>query len=384
MKLKIRHTLFFRFFWTLVLLGVMPLAISAFFLVATYQSRIADKVSSGVADELLRNASIQFFLIFLFVLIIATFSAFIVSRNISRPLRTLTEAARLIGEGNLNIQIKVSRRDEIGNLGSFFNEMAGNLKEVQERQAEISRLKSEFITVAAHQLRTPLSIMKWSHHTILDGDVGKVPIKQRELIEKAEVANESMIRLVHNLLDAARIEEGRFGYKFDSMDVRAFLHELVDEKKIFAENKNTKLELKDSTSGPVEISGDKERLAMAVGNIIDNAVRYTPPNGTVSVSLEYDDAKLRITIHDNGAGIPQKDQEKLFTKFYRAQSTMHVETEGTGLGLFIAKNVVEGHNGSIWFESHEGQGTSFFISLPAKGSLQAAVNKSYDTFVKNI
>lgn len=380
MKFKIRHSLFFRFFWTLVALSVMPMAISAFFFVATYHARIADRVSSAVARELLQNVAIQFFLIFFFVLIIATFAAYLISRNIARPLRTLTEAARRIGGGNLDLKINVTREDEIGTLGSFFNEMVGSIKEVRERQSEISQLKSEFISVAAHQLRTPLSIMKWSHHALLDGDAGEISKEQREMIEKAELANESMIKLVHNLLDAAGIEEGKFGYKFETMDIALLLKNLHEQKKLLADNKKVILQLGAGVSGTMMLMGDQERLSMAIGNIIDNAIRYTPAGGTVEVNLKGDSHTITVSIRDTGIGISAADREKLFTKFFRSTSVRHMETLGTGLGLFIAKNIISSHNGTIAVESEKDHGTTFLIRLPR----EEPAAKSFESFVRGM
>lgn len=380
-NLKIRHTLFFRFFWTLVALGIVPMAISSAFLVASYQTRIAAVLSPEAARGLLFNVGIQFFLIFLFALIIATFAAFVISRNISRPLHVLTEAVRLIAAGNLKIQIHVSRKDEIGTLAEFFNDMVSRVKETQERQEEISRLKSEFITVAAHQLRTPLSIVKWAYQSVLEGDFGAVAPAQKEILQKAAIANESMIKLVHNLLDAARIEEGRFGYKFLRMDLVPFFNNLMDEKKLIAGVKNIELTYHTKEKKELFINGDAERLTIAIGNIIENAIRYTASGGTVDVAIETEPASVVIQVKDTGIGIAPEDKKRLFTKFYRGSNVMHMETEGTGLGLFISKNIIASHGGEIWFDSEKGHGTSFFIKLPREATTKSPATVSFESFV---
>lgn len=359
-----RHSLFFRFFLTLVLLGVVPTTIAALFLVATYHARIADAVSLEVARELLLNAAIQFFLIILFIVIIATFVAFIVSRNIAKSLGVLMRAAQKIAGGDLRTQIKVTSGDEVGKLAIFFNQMVSNIKEAQDRQEEISKLKSEFIAVAAHQLRTPLSAMKWSHQMLLAGDMGELKKVQTDILEKAEVANESMISLVHNLLDAARIEEGRFGYKFTEINLPEFLAHIIQEKSIFADERQVKLRLGEGAGERLLIRADPERLAIAVGNIIDNGIRYSLGGGLVDLSLKNEKSSAVIAVKDNGIGISRKDQEKLFTKFYRGAAVLHLETLGTGLGLFISKNIILSHGGDIWFESEKAKGTTFFIRLP--------------------
>jgi signal transduction histidine kinase len=381
MPVKIRHSLFFRFFWTLVGLGVVPMAISSAFLVASYQVRITEAIGSNDANELFLNVIIQFFLIFIFVLIVATFAAFIISRNISRPLRVLTEAARIIGEGNLKINIKISRKDEIGTLGEFFNDMVIKIKDAQERQEEISRLKSEFITVAAHQLRTPLSVVKWTFRSVLDGDFGVVSDAQKDILGKANIANESMINLVHNLLDAARIEEGRFGYVFARLNFIDFLKSLLSEKQIVAEKKSVKLSLGETVHGELWLNADKERLSIAVGNIIDNAIRYTVAKGSVELNIREEDAWITLSIKDTGVGIAPEDKERLFTKFYRGSNVVHMETEGTGLGLFISRNIIKSHGGEIWFDSEPSKGTTFFIKLPKESSTKSPTSASFESFV---
>lgn len=381
MKFKIRDSLFFRFFWTLLALGIVPMLVSSAFLFATYEGTISGVIGEKIESQLQRNSTIQVMLMLLFVFIISTFAAFVVTRSIARPLGVLTEAVRRIAHGNLNVQIKVARQDEIGALGDFFNEMVSEIKETHERQEEISRLKSEFISIAAHQLRTPLSVEKWAYRAVLDGELGAVPKAQHEILEKAYMANESMIRLVHNLLDVARIEEGRFGFKFDRVDFIEFLKKLVDEKALFAKNKNVKLVFNPRVGGEVFISADADRLAIAIGNIVDNAIRYTASGGRVELSLDADEQFAKLSIRDTGIGIAKEEQARLFTKFYRGSNVVHLETEGTGLGLFITKNIIAGHHGEIVFYSEEGRGTTFNIKLPRETSSKSPFNPSHEPFV---
>ncbi|MEK7649787.1 MAG: HAMP domain-containing sensor histidine kinase [Patescibacteria group bacterium] len=381
MNPKIRHSLFFRFFLILLALGIFPMAIASIFFAATYQSRIRAVLEPRDASALIETISIQFLLIFFFVLIIATFAAIMITRHIARPLSVLTEAVKRIGAGNFKVHISVSRRDEIGVLGSFFNEMAERIQESKDRQEEVSQLKSEFISIAAHQLRTPLSIQKWVYQGIIDGDFGKITKNQREAVEKGTIANESMIRLVHNLLDAARIEEGRFGFKFEPMDIVAFTKKIIDEKMILAKAKNITLTLGRVTDAQIMLNADPDRLSIAIGNIIENAIRYTASGGTVSVRLEADNTFAIIKISDTGIGIAAEDQPRMFTRFYRGSNVMHMETEGTGLGLFITKNIVVAHGGDISFHSEEGKGTTFLIRLPRASSPKSPVNPPAEPFV---
>ena len=363
------------------MLGAVPMLVSSLFLFATYQGTITGIIGARIESQLQRNSTIQVLLMLLFVFIISTFAAFVVSRSISRPLGVLTEAVRRIAKGNLNVHIKVARQDEIGALGDFFNEMISEIKETHERQEEISRLKSEFISIAAHQLRTPLSVEKWAYRAVLDGDLGEVPKTQREILEKAYMANESMIRLVHNLLDAARIEEGRFGFKFERVDFADFLKHLIEEKALFARNKSITLKSDFGAAKDIFINADADRLGIAIGNIVDNAIRYTASGGKVELTLDADEQFAKLAISDTGIGITKEEQSRMFTKFYRGSNVVHLETEGTGLGLFITKNIVVGHHGTIWFNSEAGRGTTFYIKLPRESSHKSPFNVSHEPFV---
>ncbi len=381
MNPKMRHSLFFRFFFTLLALGIFPMAVASLLFAMTYQSRIRAVFESDDAIAFIETVSIQFILIFLFVFIIATFAAIMITRHIARPLSVLTEAVRRIGAGNSKVHIGVSRKDEIGVLGNFFNEMAERIQEAKDRQEEISKLKSEFISIAAHQLRTPLSIQKWVYQGIVDGDFGRITKSQREAVEKGSIANESMIRLVHNLLDAARIEEGKFGFKFEEADISVFIKKIIDEKTVLAKAKNITLVFGDAVGGEAILNIDPDRLFIAVGNIIENAIRYTASGGTVSVRLDVNDELVSIKVSDTGIGITKDDQSRMFTRFYRGSNVMHVETEGTGLGLFISKNIITAHGGEISFHSEEGKGTTFIIKLPLKSSLKSPTNPPAEPFV---
>lgn len=232
------------------------------------------------------------------------------------------------------------------------------------REKMIDRLKSEFISIAAHQLRTPLSAIKWVIKMVLDGDVGKLNIEQEKLLFKGYQSNERIIGLVNDMLNVSRIDEGRFGYNFKMDDFEDVLNIVVDsldnlikEKKInFIINKPDKLP---------KIYFDAKKMDLVLQNILENAVKYTPELGKIEVTLEVAGHKfLKVRIKDNGVGIPKSDQAKLFSKFFRANNVIRMQTEGSGLGLFIVKNVIKKHGGDITFESKEGIGTEFVFTLP--------------------
>lgn len=236
------------------------------------------------------------------------------------------------------------------------------------REKVIERLKSQFVSVAAHQLRTPLSILKWTLSMFLEGDIGALTEEQKDLLFKADQTNERMIRLINDLLNVARIEEGRFIYHPKAVDLTELVQAVIEPHRHLAREKGVKFEFKkprDKSSKVVK--ADIEKLSLAIKNLVDNALFYTKPKGRVTVSLKRKGNKVEFSVEDTGIGIPKKQQPRVFTKFFRGDNAVRMETEGTGLGLFITKNIIEAHKGKIWFESKENKGTTFSFSLPAIG-----------------
>jgi len=235
------------------------------------------------------------------------------------------------------------------------------------REKIIERLKTEFVSIAAHQLRTPLSAIKWTLRMILDGDLGKVPQEQRKFLEGTYGSNERMIKLINDLLNVTRIEEGRFLYDIQSQDIIEIVRKVIDPLKEIAKRKKVKFSFKAPKREMPRVRVDSEKISLAIQNLVDNAIHYTKSGGEIKVSLRYSKKEKQIlfSVKDTGIGIPKEQQKRVFTRFFRAANAVRAETEGTGLGLFIAKNIVKAHEGKIWFESVEGKGTTFYFSLRA-------------------
>lgn len=231
------------------------------------------------------------------------------------------------------------------------------------REQMIDKLKSEFISIAAHQLRTPLSSIKWVIKMILSGDAGELNEEQADLLNKGYKSNERMITLVNDMLDVSRIEEGRFGYNFEVEDFMEILNTIVDTMQVQIEEKHLKFSIHKPDKVPF-VEMDKKRMSLVIQNLLENAVKYTPEYGRIEVSIETEKDFLRIRIKDNGVGIPEEDRSKMFSKFFRANNVVRMQTEGSGLGLFIVKNIIIKHGGSIDFESEEGSGTEFILTIP--------------------
>ena len=232
------------------------------------------------------------------------------------------------------------------------------------REKGIEKMKTEFVSIAAHQLRTPLSAIKWSLSLLLEGDVGELNTEQKNFISKSYESNERMIILINDLLDVARIEEGRYVYKLVPAKLESLAQAALSSCKEIATKRNIRLEYLGPSGELPEIMIDAEKITIAIQNLIENAIKYTPLGGQVTISLKYDTNKIELSVKDTGVGVSQEQQNRLFTKFFRAANVMRMETDGTGLGLFIAKNIVESHGGKIWCQSKENKGSTFSFSLP--------------------
>ena len=258
------------------------------------------------------------------------------------------------------------------------------LRDVSREEA-IARSKSEFISVAAHQLRTPLSAIKWVFRMLIEGDAGPVNSEQKEYLQRGYNSNERIIDLVGDMLDVARIEEGRFGFEFYYVDISDVIQKVIDAFDVKAREKNIKLvfEKFDLSFPPVKI--DPARVGLALQNLIDNALKYTPKNGTIAVKVEAVDEYLQVTVADNGIGVPKNQMEKLFTKVFRGTNAVKQETDGSGLGLYIVKNIARRHGGDVWANSEEGKGTTFYLALPLKeNEANQRDDKPFSEFVEGL
>ena len=236
------------------------------------------------------------------------------------------------------------------------------------REKIIERAKSDFVSLAAHQLRMPLSGIKWGLSMILEEDFGKLSKEQKDTLEKIYYTNERMIALTNNLLNITIIEEGKLLYRFAKEDIVKITKKTIYFLKNVSQKREIKIEFLIEKKIP-KVKVDKEKISFCIQNLIENAIIYNSPKGNVKIVLKYDKIKKEIlfSVRDTGIGVLKEEQKKLFTKFFRGSLALKKETVGSGLGLFVAKNIIEAHSGKIWFESEgEGKGSTFYFSLPIK------------------
>jgi signal transduction histidine kinase len=231
------------------------------------------------------------------------------------------------------------------------------------REVELLRNKTEFITVASHQLRTPLTGVNWALESLVKEELNE---GQKELVRMASEATAKLAKTVNDLLDVSKIEEGKFGYKFEQINIVDFLREIVKDAEILAKKTGIKVYFQKPAETSILAPIDGLKLRMVFLNLIDNAIRYNVPNGEVILAIERVENKPYViaSVKDTGLGIPADQMGKLFTKFFRAENVVKSQTEGSGLGLYIVKNIVKRHGGDIRVESEINRGSTFYITLP--------------------
>ncbi len=234
------------------------------------------------------------------------------------------------------------------------------------KDKQIDRAKTEFVSLASHQLLTPLAIVSWYSEMLLNGDAGKVTSKQKEYLDEVYKGNKRMTVLVDALLNVSRLELGMFISEPEPTDMVALVKDVIEEQKVVITSK--KLQFKELYEPDLpKIHVDPKLMHMVFQNLVSNAVKYTPDGGGVQVAIKKEKGGLVITVSDTGYGIPKSQQDRIFTKLFRADNVREKDTQGTGIGLYIVKSTIDHEGGTIRFESEENKGTAFYVTLPIEG-----------------
>lgn len=341
-------------------------------------------VPSAKLYEPAREQFIRQMLFGLLVTFLAVAAAYWMARSITRPMRLLTQAARLFGAGNLTVRTEVNGGGTIGELGLTFNQMAEQITQREEELKALDRLKSEFVSSVSHELRTPLTTIKTLTRVLQSNKISKD--EREEFLETIAVECDRQIDFVQTLLDLSRIESGAYKISLAETDVLKVLRESIEAQRRAADSRKLNLKF---TAPPDDLPlalTDAGALRRIASSLIENAMKYTPEGGEVAVSASRKGERIAIEITDNGCGIRAEDLPRIFEKFYRGQPletknesdadgesaadtdcVAASEAAGVGLGLYLVHNLVEQISGEIVAESPvegKGKGTKFTVFLP--------------------
>ncbi len=321
------------------------------------RTRTADRVAA--ADEALTDGE-RFALAALAVaLLLATAIALWLTRSISKPVWELEAGMRAVADGELGhaLQYDVSRRDEFGRLAVSFQEMTRQL-------AELDKLKAEFVSIASHELKTPINVIQGYLQLMVEGVYGPVNEKQEPVIKTIQAQAKTLQRLAHQLLDVSRFEAGGGRIEPRPIKLPQMLDDLESTFHVLAVQREVDFKVVRMPDLPVDVTWDWERINEVTGNLLSNAFKFTPAGGTVHLTAGPAQNGVCMEVRDSGAGIAPDQLTRVFEKFYQADNQKSASAKGTGLGLAIAKEIVEAHQGKISVESTVGEGTTFTLNLP--------------------
>lgn len=303
-------------------------------------------------------------LVVIFAGIVSLAFGYLLSRSITNAVAQLTRSAEEIARGDLSARARVRSGDEVERLAAAFNNMAAQLEESFAKQKELEQARREVVAAVSHDLRTPLASLRAMIEAINDGVIGDEATIQRYL-HSAQSQVQNLSLLVDDLFELSQLDAGLLEWRVEPSSMSDLISDTLESMHVQAEEKNIKLGgWVDPAVDPVMMNSHK--IQRVLYNLIQNAIRHTPADGTVFVEARQgeDNARVQIDVIDTGDGIEEKDLPRVFDQFYRGEKSRSRETGGAGLGLAIARRIVEAHNGRIWVESRRGAGSRFSFTLP--------------------
>lgn len=290
-----------------------------------------------------------------------------VGKYIAKPIRMITDAMRSFSEEGVRPDLArigwVPK--EVKTLAQAFTGFAENVEEVHKHDTEISRVKSDFISTAAHQLRTPLTGIRWALEAL---QMEQLTENQKTLVASAVEKSHQLVGVVGTLLDISSIESGKYKYDFKKSELDTLVGDVTRDFEPLAVKSNVSLLFEKTGLASAQVVVDRERIRWVLNNLIENAIRYTPAGGSVRIKTELAPGRAYVKVRDTGIGIAKEDKGNIFERFYRAPNAIAKENGGNGLGLYIARTIATDHGGDLNFETNkEGPGTTFTLSLPIAG-----------------
>jgi len=228
----------------------------------------------------------------------------------------------------------------------------------------LDQKKTEFIGIVAHQLRTPLSGVKWALDMVLRGMLGPLSDELQSFLSKCYNSNERMLSLINDMLDADRIDSDIIKYNLMPAQILDLVINILVDTMPDIKKRKLRLSFVHKNRNVPKVRIDSEQMRLAIQNILDNAIKYTLPGGEITIDFQTAGEFVQVSVKDTGIGISEENKKNIFTRFFRSGKAIKMETDGSGLGLFIAKGIIEKHGGRIWFESKEGEGSVFMFTIP--------------------
>lgn len=315
-----------------------------------------EPVLNPADEDFLRSVNFSILITSATVGLLALVMGSLLFRQMISPLRALSRSARAISEGDLAQRVKLDSNDEIGQVARSFNRMAESLAE-----ADIHR--RNMMADIAHELRTPLTVVQGNLEALMDGVYELTPENVAGIHKQTMV----LTRLVADLRDLALAEAGQLRLERKQLSLSDMIVQVTEGLDVQAREKEVTLKLEVAADLP-RVQADEQRITQVLFNLISNALRHTPAGGTITISAEVREDRILVSVRDTGAGIPPEDLPHVFERFYRADRSRARSTGGSGLGLTIAKQIVEAHGGQIWAQSWLGAGSTFAFSLPLSAS----------------
>lgn len=302
-------------------------------------------------------------------LVISALLSLLLAKAMATPIQNLTKAAERVASGDFSHKPESDAGDEIGVLTRTFNSMAGQLEHTLDDLKKSEEMRRDFVANVSHELRTPITSIRSYAETLLESS--DLPRQtEEEFVVVILKESDRMTNIVQDLLTLSRFDAGSAKFNFECFSLKDSLTDVYNSMLLEAQKHGHCLRLT-INGDPPDITGDRLRLDQVFINLIANATKYTPDGGTIDIRAETDDDSVKVTVVDNGIGIPAEDVSRVFDRFYRVDKARGRESGGTGLGLSIANEIIMRHNGKIDVESRYGEGTTMIVTIPVEGSLDA-------------
>jgi two-component system sensor histidine kinase GlrK len=325
-------------------------------LIKGYETSLIDKMKQS--DEKTENAKRTITLIFVYTIVLSLIITAVITYGIRVPLKRLRHATSLLSDGDFDHRIEISSRDEIGDLTSAFNVMSRKLK-------ELDQMKADFISYASHELRTPMTSLKEAVALMMDKVAGDLTEKQRELMGIIDEDCDRLLKLINDLLDLSKLESGLLPLNIQDSRIEDVVEKTLSAIRPIAESRGVYIGADLGNNIPA-IPMDGFRIQQVLTNLLSNAIKFTDNGGRISIILNKEGNDIVVKVSDTGEGIPHDALGSIFDKFHQLGD----KKAGTGLGLPIAKHIIESHGGRIWAESELGRGSIFSFTLPLRDRIK--------------